>query len=269
MYSSLIKNRRLKIVWRLLISLLLLILAIAAMSEIGPDFNYKWHWNRVWRYLGHWSSGSFIAGPFLKGIWITIAISCVGFGISILSGLAAAAFRLSAWPLCMMSAKTYIAIWRNTPLLLQLFAAYFLIAPIFKLGPFWTAAIALGLFEGAYFAEIFRAGILSVSKGQWEASLSLGLNLKQSFISVILPQAVKNILPPMAGQTVSILKDSTLVSAIAVADLTMQSQVIVAESFLAFEVWLLVAAIYLSLALFISFPAIVVEKRILSKRRTL
>lgn len=263
-----LKDRRKKLIWRLLISLCLLILTILAMREIGPEFNYKWHWNRIWRYLGHWSAGTFVAGPLLQGVWVTIIISFLAFIISIISGLAAAAFRLSAWPLCVLAAKSYISIWRNTPLLLQLFAAYFLIAPFLKLGPFWTAAIALGLFEGAYFAEIFRAGILSISKGQWEAALSLGLNLRQSFVSVILPQAIKNILPSMAGQTVSILKDSTLVSAIAVADLTMQSQVIVAESFLAFELWLLVAAIYLSLALFISFPAIILEKRILSKRRT-
>lgn len=221
---------------------------------------YDWQWRRLWRYFGHTGASGFIAGPLLKGVWLTIAITCAGLILSMASGLFFAALRLSPWSACSTIARLYVAIWRNTPLLLQLFMAYFLVSPILKLSPFWTAALALGLFEGAYLAEIFRAGILSVHRNQWEAALSLGFGLGSAFFLFILPQALRNVLPALSSQAISLLKDTSLVSAIAVADITLQSQAIVAESFLAFEVWLLAGAIYLALSLFISLPAIWLER---------
>ena len=108
-----------------------------------------------------------------------------------------------------------------------------------------SAVLALSLFEGAYISEIIRSGILGVPKGQWEAALSSGMNTWETYRFVILPQAVRNILPPLTGQAVSLIKDSALVSTIAIYDLTMQGQAIVSETFLVFEIWFTVAAIYL------------------------
>lgn len=240
-------------------SILLLFIFWKGLANIG--LGYDWSWNRVWRYFGSFGTHGFIAGPLLTGIFYTLAITALGLLVSLASGLLAAASRLSPWLFCIFSAKIYVMLWRNTPLLLQLFIAYFLLSPLLGLSPFWTAILALGLFEGAYFAEIFRGGILGVHKNQWEAALSLGFSLWQAFILVILPQAARNVLPSLVNQGVSLLKDSTLVSAIAVADLTMQSQAIVSETFLAFEIWLLAGAIYLILAFLISIPGLLLEKR--------
>lgn len=224
-------------------------------------FHYEWQWNRLWRHVGHFGPHGFVAGPLCKGIILTIQITLLGILLSGPIGLAVALMRLSPWPVWNYGAKFYVLLWRGTPLLLQLFFAYFLISPLLSLSPFWTAVIALATFEGAYLAEIFRAGLLSVPVEQWEASLSLGLNLRQTFISVILPQAWRITLPSATNQAIAVLKDSSLVSAIAVADLTMQSQAIIAETFLAFEVWLFAGAVYLCLAFFIALPGLWLESR--------
>ena len=124
-----------------------------------------------------------------------------------------------------------------------------------------AAVLALGLFEGAYMAELFRAGLQSVPRAQWEAGISLGLGAWGPLRLVVLPQAVRRILPPLTSQLVSLIKDTSLVSAIAVTDLTMQAQVVIADTFLAFEIWLIVAALYLLLTLCVAVPARWLERR--------
>lgn len=109
--------------------------------------------------------------------------------------------------------------------------------------------------------ELFRAGLLAVPKAQWEAGISLGLGAWKTLWLIVLPQAVRHVLPPLANQLVSLVKDTSLVSAIAVADLTMQAQVVIADTFLAFEVWLVVAVLYLLLTLCVSLPALWLERR--------
>ena len=113
------------------------------------------------------------------------------------------------------------------------------------LGRLASAVLALSLFEGAYASEIIRAGILAIPRGQWEGALSLGMTRGSIYRQVILPQALRNVLPPLTSQGVSLIKDSALVSTIAIYDLTMHGQAIVAETFLSFEIWFVVAAIYL------------------------
>lgn len=251
-----------KIILHIAVLLTFIVIALLfwkGLTNIG--LGYDWHWGRVWRYFGKFDKNGFVSGPLLTGIYYTISITCTGLVLSIITGIMASAFRLSPWPLCVLLAKFYVTLWRNTPLLLQLFIAYFLMSPLLRLSPFWTATLTLGLFEGSYFAEIFRGGILGVHRNQWEAALSLGFGLFQSFKMVILPQAVRKVFPSLVNQAISLLKDSTLVSAIAVADLTMQAQAIISESFLAFEIWLIVGAIYLALAFFISIPGLWLEKR--------
>ena len=137
---------------------------------------------------------------------------------------------------------------------------YFVISPIVGIGAFTSAVLALSLFEGAYISEIFRSGIESISKGQWEASLSSGLSTVEAYRFVILPQAIRRILPPLTSQAVSLIKDSALVSTIAIYDLAMQGQAIVAETFLVFEVWFTVAAIYLVITISLSTLVYEMEK---------
>ena len=158
-------------------------------------------------------------------------------------------------------ARVYLELIRNTPLLVQIFFLYFVMAPILDLGRTPTAILALSLFEGAYASEIFRAGIESIGRGQWEACYSLGLTRAQTYRRVILPQALRRILPPLTSQAVSLIKDSALVSTIAVYDLTMEGRTIIADTFLTFEIWFVVAAVYLILTLTLSALANGLERR--------
>ena len=137
---------------------------------------------------------------------------------------------------------------------MQLFFIYFVLSPVFAISGFTSAVLALSLFEGAYVSEIIRAGILSIPRGQWEAAFSIGLNTWRTYRLVILPQAVRHILPPLTSQAISLIKDSALVSTIAIYDLTMQAQAIVSETYLVFEIWFTVAAIYLVVTLALSAP---------------
>lgn len=243
--------------WQIIFSIISITLVVWLYFYLSrAGFNYEWQWNRVWRHFGQWTASGFRAGPLLKGLLLTLGIASIGLGFSVILGLGLALMRFSASPFYRLLASIHIGLFRNTPLLLQLFFIYFLVAPLFDLGPFWSAVISLAAFEGAYLAEIFRAGILAVPRQQWEAALSLGFNLSSTFFMVILPQAVRNVMPALTNQAVSLVKDTSLVSAIAVADLTLQAQAIIAETFLAFEVWLLVAAIYLLISLCISLPTI-------------
>jgi len=111
-------------------------------------------------------------------------------------------------------------------------------------------------------AEILRAGIQSIHRGQWDACQTLGLGRRQAYRHVILPQALRRVLPPLAGQMVSLVKDSALVSTIAVYELTMQGRALIAETLLSFEIWLLVAALYLGLTLFLSVAAAWLRRRL-------
>jgi len=150
---------------------------------------------------------------------------------------------------------------RNTPLLIQLFFLYFVIAPIVGMSGFSAAIIALSLFEGAYASEIIRAGITSIDKGQWEAGNSLGMPPYALYKHIILPQAIRRVLPPLTSQAVSLIKDSALVSTVAILDLTQQGRMIDAETFLTFEIWFTVAVIYLMLTLTLSGIVRVLEQR--------
>ena len=186
------------------------------------------------------------------GLWVTLLITAISLVCSFLIGLLCALMRLSGSPMAKLLAKLYLEAIRNTPLLIQIFIVYFVFAPILDIGRFASAVLALSLFEGAYASEIIRAGILAIPKGQWEASASLGMSRFQNYRYVVLPQALRHMIPPLTSQGISLVKDSALVSTIAIYDLTMQGQQIVAETFLTFEIWFTVAAIYLFLTLLLS-----------------
>lgn len=227
----------------------------------AEQLGYNWHWRQIPRYLWTCTDGVCSAGPLVQGMVITVEITAISLVLAAIIGLLTALLRLSDSFIGRWLARCYLEVIRNTPLLVQIFFLYFVVAPLFDLGRTTTAILALSLFEGAYASEIFRAGITSISRGQWEACYSLGLSRLQSYRHIILPQALRRILPPLTSQAVSLIKDSALVSTIAVADLTMQGRVIVAETFLTFEIWFVVAAIYLTLTLALSGLAHSLERR--------
>ena len=143
--------------------------------------------------------------------------------------------------------RVYLEVIRNTPLVVQIYLIYFVIGPILGLGRFASAVMALSLFEGSYMSEIFRAGIVSLHKGQWEAAHSLGLSTFDTYRDVILPQAIRRILPPLTGEVISLIKNTSLVSLVSLSDLALQARVIAADTFLTFEIWFTTALIYLAI----------------------
>lgn len=216
----------------------------AALVQGAENLGYSWHWNRVPRYIFTFSDAGWQAGPLLQGLALTLKITAVSLLLSFLIGLLTALMRLAQSPMARGISWVYLEAIRNTPLLIQIFIIYFVLAPILDLGRFSSAVLALSLFEGAYASEIIRAGILGIPRGQWESSLSLGMKTPQIYRYIILPQAIRQMIPPLTSQGISLVKDSALVSTIAIYDLTMQGQQIIAETFLTFEIWLTVAAIY-------------------------
>ena len=222
--------------------------------------NYNWQWYRVGEYLYSFDLGRFEAGPLLTGLLITLKISAVSLVFSTIIGLGAALMRMSASPTARLLSRCYLEVIRNTPLLVQLFFIYFVLAPILGFERFTAAVLALSLFEGAYASEIFRAGIIAVARAQWEGAFSLGLSRWQVYRLVILPQAIRKMLPPLTGQAVSLVKDSALVSTIAIYDLTMRGQEIIAETYLVFEIWFTIAVLYLILTISLSTFAAAMEK---------
>ena len=234
---------------------------IGLLARGSTQLGYYWQWYRIPRYLVAQIDGQWIAGPLLTGLRVTLEITAISLVLATLIGLLTAILRLSNSFIGRLLARVYLETVRNTPLLVQLFFIYFVVAPVLDISRFASAVAALSLFEGAYASEIFRAGIVSIHRGQWEAAFSLGLNMPQTYHHVILPQAIRRILPPLTSQAVSLIKDSALVSTIAIYDLTMQGQAIVAETYLVFEVWFVVAAIYLALTLTLSLFINFLEKQ--------
>jgi polar amino acid transport system permease protein len=241
--------------------LVLMTALVLVIAKGTSTLGYHWQWYRVPRYFFTLTDAGFTAGPLLKGLMVTFRITGVSLVLAFAIGLLTALFRLSRSFSARALARAYLELIRNTPLLIQLFVLYFVISPIVGIGAFPSAVLALSLFEGAYISEIFRSGIESIPKGQWEASLSSGLSTLEAYRHVILPQAVRRILPPLTGQAVSLVKDSALVSTIAIYDLTMQGQAIVAETFLVFEVWFTVAAVYLAITISLSTLVHEMERR--------
>jgi polar amino acid transport system permease protein len=241
---------------------LLVIAVLTWITGTGTaKLGYNWQWYRVPQYLLTYEDGSWLAGPLIQGLMVTFEITGVGLVLAFSFGLITSLCRLSDSYLARMIARAYLELIRNTPLLVQLFFIYFVIAPIFDLSRFFSAVLALSLFEGAYASEIFRAGIVSIHRGQWEAAHSLGLTAFDTYRRIILPQAIQRILPPLTSQAISLVKDSALVSTIAVYDLTMRGREIISETFLAFEIWFTIAAIYLVINVSLSIVVSKMERK--------
>lgn len=233
-------------------------LAIRSAENIG----YNWQWYQIPKYLFSETDGNFTLGPLLEGLKITIEISAVSLVFAFIIGLTTALLRLSDSVVARWLSTFYLEISRNTPLLIQIFFIYFVLGPTLGLDRIPSAILALSLFEGAYTSEIFRSGIQSIHRGQIEAAQSLGLSKFHIYRFIILPQAVRTVLPPLTSQAISLIKDSALVSTIAIYDLTMQAQNLIAETYLTFEIWFTVAALYLVITSFLSFVVGFMEKRL-------
>lgn len=246
-----------------LLCALALCLIVYAAARGAAQSGYDWQWDRVAPFFLTFTDTGVSFGPLLSsGLLCTLRISAWGLTLALAVGLAAALLRLAGGSFSRAVSLAYVQGFRNTPLMVQLLALYALMPAQWGISAEGVAVIALGLFEGAYMAEIFRAGIQAVPRGQWEAALSLGLAPGMVWRHVALPQALRQSLPPLVSQGVSLIKDSSLASVIAVSELAQQSGLVVSDTFLAFEVWLPVAGIYLVLALLLSGLAACLESRL-------
>ena len=207
-------------------------------------------------------TSTWVLGPLLKGLWVTLWLSAISGFFALFIGFGTGLARVSKNFTIKSLAAIYVEFIRGTPLLVQIFLAYFFIGTVFDLSRNVAGIGALALFSGAYVAEIVRAGIQSIPRGQMEAARSLGMTVPQAMVEIILPQALKRILPPLSGQFISLIKDSSLVSVIAITDLTKSGREIITSTFATFEVWIVVAAMYLILTSILSQLVFYMERRL-------
>lgn len=210
-------------------------------------------------------------GILLQGLWLTLEVSVLAVLLGIIIGLFTGLARISKNPALRWTAITYIELIRGSPLLVQIFIWYFVLGTMFntllakqgmgQLSPLWYGVAALAVFAGAYVAEIVRAGIQSIHRGQMEAARSLGMTYPKSMRYIILPQAFRRILPPLAGQFISLIKDSSLLGIIAVRELTKATREVVTTSLQPFELWFICALLYLVLTFALSMFVQYLERR--------
>ncbi len=219
------------------------------------------------------SYGKWKVGILLQGLWLTLKVSMIAILFGVFIGLFAGLARISDNPALKWGAISYIELIRGSPLLVQIFIWYFVLGTLIntllarqgiaQVPPLWFGVAALATFTGAYVAEMVRAGIQSISRGQTEASRSLGMTYVQSMIHVILPQALRRIIPPLAGQFISLIKDSSLLGIIAIRELTKATREVVTTSLQPFELWFVCALLYLVLTFSLSMLLQYVERRTL------
>lgn len=227
----------------------------------GASMQYDWQWSRVLPYLVSHTDSGWTAGRLTLGLFETLRISALAAVMALSFGLALAVARLSSsWSLVRL-AGAVVSLVRNTPLIVQISMFYFVLAPILGISRFWTGVFSLALFESAFVSEIIRSGILAIPVSQWEAAMALGLPRLGVLRLVVLPQALRIMLPPLTSAAISLLKNSSIVSVIALFELTTAGRDAISETYMSFEIWLTVAAIYLVLTLGLQGAARRVESR--------
>ena len=223
--------------------------AAAVLWHGTAALDYRWRWGQIPRYFFYRSDGEWKAGPLIEGLITTLQLSFVSGAMAVILGLVVAAAVLSPRPSLRLLAGGYTTFMRGTPLLVQLYILYFMFGNALSFDRFWAGAAALAMFEGAFAAEIIRGGIAAVPGGQNEAAAALGLPRLARWRQVLLPQAMPLILPPLANLVVSLIKHSSIVTVIAIADLTDSARNLISETFLTFEIWLTVGAMYVVICL--------------------
>jgi His/Glu/Gln/Arg/opine family amino acid ABC transporter permease subunit len=192
---------------------------------------------------------------------MTIKLTLIAFTLALLLGLFVGIARLSHRGLIKALSKIYVDVLRGIPLLVQIFFIYFGLGKILNLDRFLAGVIAIGICYSAYLAEIIRAGIQAIHKGQYQAALSLGMTRYQTMRYVILPQSFRIIIPPVANEFIASLKDSSLVSIIGLRELTRAGREYYSQYFVDFQTWLVVGVIYLVMTLSLSRLVSYLEKK--------
>ena len=251
------------------LAIVALFVAAAYYFFISKGITYIWHWEKIPEMLFYYGTKTAAdtkpalhLGVLMIGFVLTVKISIIAIIFAIILGTIVGIARLSSEPVTRAISITFVELVRNTPLLVQIYIIYFFVGSMLRLSAFAAGTAALAIFEGAYVGEIVRAGIQSIHKGQMEAARSLGMSYGKAMRYIILPQAFKRIIPPLAGQFISLIKDSSLVSVIALADLMFQGQQAVARTYYAFEIYFTVAALYLVMTFALSMATQYIERRL-------
>ncbi len=227
------------------------VFGLFAFIYISISRIYPFNWSGVLRYKI----------LYINGVLTTFKLSVVSIVFSFFLGLVFAIMKVSSIEFFKDIATIYVWLFRNTPLLVVILLTYYGVGSILNINRFWAAVTALSLFEGAYMTEILRSGIEAVNDGEIEAAHSLGLSDFQVFFSIIFPQTLRLSLPPLIGQTISLVKDSSLASVIALGELTMMGRQVGTSSFSTFESYIIVAFIYISLTSLLSLLGRLLERR--------
>lgn len=225
----------------------------AILVYLFSRIDYPWNWRVPWEYRS----------LFMAGFYYTLAVSAGSIALGFCMGVAGGLARVSRSMVAQEMAAIYVEIFRGTPLLVQIYVFYFCIAAAIHFdNALIIGMVTLAFFSGAYITEMVRAGIESIDKGQIEAAKSTGLDHWQTMRYIVFPQALRRIIPPVTGQFVSLIKDSSLLSVISVRELTKASEVVNATTYKTFEAYLPLAAFYLMLTYPLSYLTRLLEKRI-------
>jgi len=215
---------------------------------------YAWEFSFLWAYRG----------LILSGLAVTIAYTIGTILLGLIVGLVTGLLRLSRNPMITAPLVVYVEIFRCTPLLVQIVWFYYALPVVLGIDiPAHVAAtLVLSLYTGAFYAEIIRGGVNSIERGQWDAARAIGMRRRQVMRHVILPQAVKRMIPPFMNQSIIQLKNTSLVSTVAVADLLYQGTIITAATYRPLEVYTMVAVIYFLVLFPLTLAAQQVERRL-------
>lgn len=276
----------------IILGMILLAGAVWLAYRINVAIDYDWKWQSIPQYFFRFdaATGKWTSNLILQGFFTTVRLSIWATILALVIGTVMGMFRSGSGLFKRLVGGTYVELTRNIPPLVLIFIFYYFVssrimpflgiedcmrdlsggtrsfmsvcfAPPERFPAFLSALVTLAIFEGAYITEIVRAGIQSVEKGQHEASAALGFSWRQRMRHVILPQAFRRILPPLAGQFISTIKDSAIVSAISIPELTFQGMELMSSTYLTFEIWITITLLYLALTLSCSLAASRLEKR--------
>jgi polar amino acid transport system permease protein len=237
---------------RWLAHMIVVVLFAALIALAFARVDYAWNWAGVWGYRQ----------KLLQGFGVTIALSLASLIASTLVGMLTALLLGSKHVLLEAIGRVYVELIRGTPLLVQLLIGFYVVASAIGLeNRYVVGVLVLSLFSGAYMSEIFRGGLAAIPQTQRDSARAIGLTPWQSFRLVIVPQAVRLVLPAVAGQFVSLIKDSSLLSVIAVSEFTLAAQEVNSFTYSTLETYLPLAAGYLLLTLPLSAVSRMLERR--------